>query len=138
MDRGQMSSREEVMRIAFLLVLILLPASVCAQPYNPFTPRLDQLPPPPGTPICDPWYREQALPKLGCTPDLIAKICSGQIPKVYSGSYCGGLAAHNPNMGKTCKTTMGECPLNEPAPLKMGCYCMDAAQHQFQGYVSPP
>jgi hypothetical protein len=33
-------------RVVLLFGLVLLPASVCAQSYNPFTPRLDQLPPP--------------------------------------------------------------------------------------------
>jgi hypothetical protein len=105
---------------------------------NPFTQRLDQLPPPPGTPICSDWYREQALPKIGCTPDLIEKICSGQLPKVTSGPYCGDLLSYNQDMGKTCKTIAGECGLKEPATLNLGCYCSDIAGHQFQGFVSPP
>jgi hypothetical protein len=71
--------------MAILLRILLIPASVQAQ-------RLDELTPPSGQPICDPWYREPALPKFGWTPDLIDEICSGQLPKVNSGPYCGGLA----------------------------------------------
>jgi hypothetical protein len=132
-----------LLRLALFLVSVYVSPAIMGvahsqQSYNPFTQRLDQLPPPPGTPICSDWYREQALPKIGCTPDLIEKICSGQLPKVTTGPYCGDLLSHNQDMGKTCKTMAGECGLKEPTTLNLGCYCSDIAGHQFQGFVSPP
>jgi hypothetical protein len=73
--------------IAVLLGILLAAAPAAAQ--NPFTPRLDELPPPRGQPICDDWYARVALPKYGCHADTIRKICTGQLPKVNSGPYCG-------------------------------------------------
>ena len=125
------------MWIAILLGVLLISGSVHAQT-NPFAPGLDELKPPPGQPICSDWYRNEMLPKFGCPPDLIQKICTGQLPKVQSGPYCGDLIGHSSNMGMTCKTQLGQCPLREPALLNVACYCTDIAKRQYKGSVIQP
>jgi hypothetical protein len=127
----------KAMKVAVALIFMLIPVNVYAQE-SPFAPRLDQLPARPGQPICDDWYANVALPQYGCHADTIRKICSGQLPKVHSGPYCGNLEQPPDNTGKTCQTLVGQCPLAAPAPLNAGCYCHDAAQHSFNGRVIQP
>jgi hypothetical protein len=128
------------MRLVLALVLLLMPAGVHAQ-NNPFAPRLDQQTPPPGQPICSAWYAQQALPKFGCSPETIRKICAGALPKPNAGPFCGGLEAagyDTARMGKTCKTTVGECTMNQAGPLNAACYCKDIADRMIQGWVVKP
>jgi hypothetical protein len=86
--------------------------------------------PPPGTPICSDWYREQALPKLGCHPETIEKICSGALPKLegYKATlpFCGGYekaSYDTTRYGMTCQTPGGQCSLSEPALFNTDCMC---------------
>ena len=78
------------MKVAIALVFCLISTTAYAQ-QNPFAQRLDQLTPPAGQPICSDWYAQVALPQFGCHPETIQKICAGQLPKVNSGPFCGGL-----------------------------------------------
>ena len=54
-------------------LVLLMASSVFGQWAPPATPR-------PGSPICDDWFRYEYLPKVGCDPETIRKICSGEIP----------------------------------------------------------
>jgi hypothetical protein len=93
---------------------------------------------PPGQPICSQWYVEQALSKFGCSPQTIQKMCTGQLPKSNSGRSFGDLKAHGSAMGETCHRSMGECPLLQPASLRVGCYFKDTAYQKCTFKVAPP
>ena len=104
-----------------------------------------QVRPPAGTPICSDWYRNVALPQLGCHPETIAKICSGQLPKLEGAQatapYCGGYESagyDTTKYGKTCQTTAGQCPLNQAAPLNVDCYCKLTPGDVIKGWVTGP
>jgi len=116
--------------------------SVLAQLYE-FGGRPVQ--PPAGAPICSDWYRQTALPKLGCHPETIEKICSGQLPKLEGAQatlpYCGGYEKPGYNAshyGKTCQTTVGQCPLAAPAELNAGCLCPAPGGSSIGGWVTTP
>ena len=77
-----------------LLLSVLISTGVYAQNNNspnPFAPKLDELQPQRGPfqPICDDWYRTVALPQYGCHAETIKRSCTGELPKVHSGPYCG-------------------------------------------------
>jgi hypothetical protein len=101
--------------------------------------------PPAGTPICSDWYRNVALPKIGCHAETIGKICSGLLPKLEGAQatlpYCGGYEKagyDTAQYGKTCQTTVGQCSLSSPGPLKAGCYCPLPGGAMMNGWVTLP
>lgn len=122
----------DMSKIGFLTIVATLASGAAFA--QPFAQPLDSLPKPSG---CSGWYLDQ-LRKFDCTPELIDGICSGRLPHVTSGPYCGGLLPHDTNIGKTCHTMMGECRLDKPASLGKECYCWDVVHHQFSGQVGQP
>ena len=124
------------------VLLALLPQFALAQLYEFGGKPVE---PPAGTPICSDWYRQVALPKLGCHPETIEKICSGQLPKLEGAQatvpYCGGYEKPGYNTtqyGKTCQTTAGQCQLPAPAALTANCLCTLPGGSFIKGWVTTP
>jgi hypothetical protein len=63
------------MRVAILLGLLLIPTSVQAQ--NRFAPRLDELTPPSGQPICDSCIENKRYLSLAAHPISLTRFAPG-------------------------------------------------------------
>ena len=91
---------------------------------------------------CSQWYAEQALPKLGCSPRTIEMICTGALPRPRgTAPFCDGLEApgyDTSRLGKTCQTSIGQCQMSQPLPLKDDCLCSSLPLGQVKGWVVKP
>ena len=75
---------------------------------------------------CSDWQRQVLLPRLGCGPDLIEDICSGQLP-IPTQPYCDDRARPEAGMGDWCQTPMGGCTIEQPTSLDSDCECYSPA-----------